>query len=674
MLRQLGELYRCTRHVPLQQLVRRMELNARRRWMATVGRYFDLRLKGEFGLAEMMPKSLFRPREHLVRRTESGPLLSQLGSELSLTPPVNWLCQNRPGTRHLDRLALHYHEFLECLSLEEGWNVLEDWIAANPPYRHGYWLDAWNSYAVSIRCVCWLQWLERYRDRLTSQQLEKVCRSLVEQLTFLRSNLETDICGNHLIKNIRCLLWASVSIDCPQSATWGALGRRLLRRELVRQILPDGMHYELSPAYHCQVLGDLLECASVLHGDEQVELLTSIEPMMDAMRLLTHPDGLISLFSDGGLHMVYSPSEIEEVWGNPLSVDRCRLMENSQGTVGDNCSTLGEKRREESSEQGVQGNPLSVDRCRLMENNRGTVGDNCSTLGEKRREESREHGVQGNPLSADRCRLMENSRGTVGDNCSTLNQQPSTSSLASSGYYHWRSDRQWLLMDCGAVCEDTLPAHGHADMLSFEWDVDGERIIVDPGVYEYEAGVRRALDRSVASHNTVQVGELDQAEMIGSFRIGRRSRANCESFHGHEGTLEWIASHDAFAMASVPIRHRRSIVADASHLSIVDQLIAIDAVSSREVSKQDVERATKSSLVGTARFLFHDACQLEQQADGSILIVRGMTRIVMVSDAPLRIVPAEWSPDFGDRIATRRVEATFSTVPGAASFHFFLEN
>jgi uncharacterized heparinase superfamily protein len=571
-----------------------MELNARRRWMATVGRYFDLRLKGEFGLAEMMPKSLFRPREHLVRRTESGPVLSQLGSELSLTPPVDWLCQNRPGTRHLDRLALHYHEFLECLSVEEGWNVLEDWIAANPPYRHGYWLDAWNSYAVSIRCVCWLQWLERYRDRLTSQQLETVCRSLVEQLTFLRSNLETDICGNHLIKNIRCLLWASVSIDCPQSATWGALGRRLLRRELVRQILPDGMHYELSPAYHCQVLGDLLECASVLHGDEQVELLTSIEPMMDAMRLLTHPDGLISLFSDGGLHMVYSPSEIEE--------------------------------------------------------------------------------VRGNPLSADRCRLMENSRETVGDNCSTLTQQPSTSSLASSGYYHWRSDRQWLLMDCGAVCEDTLPAHGHADMLSFEWDVDGERIIVDPGVYEYEAGVRRAQDRSVASHNTVQVGELDQAEMIGSFRIGRRSRANCESFHGHEGTLEWIASHDAFAMASVPIRHRRSIVADASHLSIVDQLIAIDAVSSREVSKQDVERATKSSLVGTARFLFHDACQLEQQADGSILIVRGMTRIVMVSDAPLRIVPAEWSPDFGVRIATRRVEATFSTVPGAASFHFFLEN
>jgi hypothetical protein len=356
--------------------------------------------------------------------------------------------------------------------------------------------------------------------------------------------------------------------------------------------------------------------------------------MMDAMRLLTHPDGLISLFSDGGLHMVYSPSEIEEVRGNPLSADRCRLMENSRGTVGDNCSTLGEKRREESREQGVQGNPLSVDRCRLM----------------------------------------ENSQRTVGDNCSTLTQQPSTSSLASSGYYHWRSDRQWLLMDCGAVCEDTLPAHGHADMLSFEWDVDGERIIVDPGVYEYEAGVRRAQDRSVASHNTVQVGELDQAEMIGSFRIGRRSRANCESFHGHEGTLEWIASHDAFAMASVPIRHRRSIVADASHLSIVDQLIAIDAVSSREVSKQDVERATKSSLAGTARFLFHDACQLEQQADGSILIVRGMTRIVMVSDAPLRIVPAEWSPDFGVRIATRRVEATFSTVPGAASFHFFLEN
>jgi uncharacterized heparinase superfamily protein len=564
MLHSAGQLYRSTRSVPKGQLYRRLQLNIRRWWMPKVGRYLVGRSRpATVRLAAVLPASLFAPREHLVRQTPDGPCLSQLGSELPLSPPVDWLCRSHPGTRHLDRLALHYHEFLESLTFEEGWAIVDDWIHQNPPWQPGYWLDSWNSYAISIRCVCWFQWWERYRDRLSPEQQERLGNSLFEQVLFLEQNLETDICGNHLIKNLRCLFWASGFFEGEDAQRWNALARKMLAQELRRQFLSDGMHYELSPAYHCQVVGDLLECAWVMEGAAKSKLIAAIEAMMAAMRTLTHPDGLISLFSDGGLHMAYSPSEIEEVWG-----------------------------RQTASTPNSSGHPLT-----------------------------------------------------------------------SSGYYHWRSERQWLLIDCGSVCEDSLPAHGHADMLAFEWDVDGHRIIVDNGVFEYEAGARRRYDRSVTSHNTVQVDSQDQAEFIGSFRTGWRYRAQCEEVRDRDGSFELIGSHDAYRCGTQRLKHRRRFLANSLTLLIEDQLLSYEG-----------NGGESTRAIASARFLFHDACRLEKLTDHSIRIVVGSTRLTMQSSAVMRIVQAQWSPDFGQRVATHRVEATFASVPGSASFQFMLES
>ncbi|MFN6128998.1 MAG: heparinase II/III family protein [Planctomycetota bacterium] len=572
MLHSVGQLYRSTRSVPKRQLYRRLQLNIRRWWMPKVGRHLvGSSRPAAVRLASVLPASLFAPREHLVRRTLDGPCLSHLGTELPLTPPVDWLCRSRPGTRHLDRLALHYHEFLESVTFEEGWALVEDWIHQNPPWQPGYWLDSWNSYAISIRCVCWFQWWEKHRSRLSPEQQEQLRDSLIDQLIFLESNLETDICGNHLIKNIRCLLWGAAFFDGSESKRWKSLARGLLDKELRRQWLSDGMHYELSPAYHCQVLADLLECAAVMDDHERAVLLAAVEPMLQAMRVVTHPDGKISLFSDGGLSMAYSPREIEEV--------AAKIARGSH--------------------------PAST---------------------------------------------------------------PSTRSfreLPAAGYFQWQSDRQWLLIDCGPVCEDSLPAHGHADMLALEWDVDGQRILVDNGVYEYQSGENRRFDRSVASHNTLQVDSLDQAEFIGSFRTGWRYRAKCESVWNREGTFELVGSHDAFASALRNLRYQRRFFASPDRLVIEDVL--------RSHDRKATFGAEDIGVTATARFLFHDGCHLERSTDSSIRIRRGSTRIEMRSSVPLRVVSAHWSPDFGIRVATRRVEATWTVAPGSVSFEFVLE-
>jgi uncharacterized heparinase superfamily protein len=44
-----------------------------------------------------------------------------------------------------------------------------------------------------------------------------------------------------------------------------------LRRQILAQVLPDGGHYERAPAYHCQVLGDLIDVAGLLRAAGQDE-------------------------------------------------------------------------------------------------------------------------------------------------------------------------------------------------------------------------------------------------------------------------------------------------------------------------------------------------------------------------------------------------------------------
>ena len=73
--------------------------------------------------------------------------------------------------------------------------------------------------------------------------------SLEQQLDFLASHLEVDIGGNHLVRNIRALLWAGRFFSGPAASRWQQRGRALLAQELDAQILADGFHFEVSAAY-----------------------------------------------------------------------------------------------------------------------------------------------------------------------------------------------------------------------------------------------------------------------------------------------------------------------------------------------------------------------------------------------------------------------------------------
>lgn len=88
-----------------------------------------------------------------------------------------------------------------------------------------------------------------------------------------------------------------------------------------------------------------------------------------------------------------------------------------------------------------------------------------------------------------------------------------------TGYAVVRRGRVCLAFDCGPPSPPFLPAHAHADVLSFQLWLDGEPIVVDPGMSTYEPGTERDWYRGTLAHSTIAI-DGDQFELWGAFRAG----------------------------------------------------------------------------------------------------------------------------------------------------------
>jgi uncharacterized heparinase superfamily protein len=215
--------------------------------------------------------------------------------------------------------------------------------------------------------------------------------------------------------------------------------------------------------------------------------------------------------------------------------------------------------------------------------------------------------------------------------------------LDHAGFFGVRTGGFYVLADCGPIAPDFLVAHGHGDILSFEWSAGGKRIIVDPGVCEYVSGSRRAYSRSTCSHNTVTVADAEQAEFFGAFRCGRRPRAEvlaCQPTAA--GGLLLEGTHDGFDHLPGRPRHIRRLVMSPQTKSI-------------DIFDRIEGDGCKAAV---ARLLLHPACTVT--IDGAAAVIRrdGVT-IDVATEQPIRCEPAFWSPDMGRWLETRRLIIPF---------------
>jgi len=96
--------------------------------------------------------------------------------------------------------------------------------------------------------------------------------------------------------------------------------------------------------------------------------------------------------------------------------------------------------------------------------------------------------------------------------------------LSDSGYRKINQDRYECIVDIGEIGAKYIAGHTHADTFNFELRINGKPFIVDTGLSTYETCNRRDIERSTASHNTVEVEGKNQSEVWGGFRVGNRAK------------------------------------------------------------------------------------------------------------------------------------------------------
>lgn len=125
-----------------------------------------------------------------------------------------------------------------------------------------------------------------------------------------------------------------------------------------------------------------------------------------------------------------------------------------------------------------------------------------------------------------------------------------------------------LIFDTAPLGPDYLLGHAHCDMLQILLDCDGQNIITDTGVYEYQEGERRSRSRRTCAHNTVVIDELEQAEIWKSFRVGRRGYPR--GFTRDGTSLE--CGHSGFELWQRGLAHVRKLTLFDDGFSLMDRL------------------------------------------------------------------------------------------------------
>lgn len=144
-----------------------------------------------------------------------------------------------------------------------------------------------------------------------------------------------------------------------------------------------------------------------------------------------------------------------------------------------------------------------------------------------------------------------------------------------TGYYVCRDGEDMIMIDCGFIGPDYQSGHAHCDTLSYELAINGRRVIVDSGIYDYEPSAERAYARSTRAHNTVVVDGEDQSEMWGVFRVARRAKPLRAFFEKQlDGSVMFEGAHDGYTrLVGKPIHKRHMSYYDGQGSWVVTDML-----------------------------------------------------------------------------------------------------
>ena len=391
-----------------------------------------------------------------------------------------------------------------------------DWIAQNPPQLGVNWASTMD---VAIRVV---NWLWGYYFFHTSPALHDAAfllpffKSLLIHGRHIRRNLERSalFTGNHYLSNIVALVYLGYLLpEFKEAERWRTFGLRELEREMFKQVYADGVNFEASVSYHRLVLEMSLSATILaqLHGHTfSSQYLARLEKMVEFILYATEPDGTVPLIGDndnGRLHRL-------KVWK-----DRAREWADYRYLLAIGAVLF--EREDFAIAAGQQWEEALW--------------------------------IWGERAIAFRNKIMGNEHAPL---------KLASRGFRVAGLYVMRHQDVYMLVDAGSNGQNGEGGHAHNDALSFEVNVGGQKLLVDPGVYVYTADYEmRNIFRSTAYHNTVSVDGEEQNRLYAwnLFRLGDEANPQVNQW---ETTAEFDlfdAEHTGYRRLSAPIQHRRQI-------------------------------------------------------------------------------------------------------------------
>ncbi len=245
------------------------------------------------------------------RRIEGG-RIRLIGRDHPCAVPMDWQAR---GQSLLWRFTLHYFEWLADLrdtadGGERARALIDDWMAAHP--RPGG--VAWHPYPLSLRIHAWLCHAPFVLDGAGDDWRRRFHQSVDRQVRHLARVVERDVGGNHLIKNLKALVAAGHCLAGHDRL--GAVARAALAQAVANQVPADGCHFERSPAYHVQVLRDLVDLRA-LKAPTPAWLDAAIGRMTAAFAFFRLGDGGLALFNDGEVGDAALLARLDELLGGP---------------------------------------------------------------------------------------------------------------------------------------------------------------------------------------------------------------------------------------------------------------------------------------------------------------------------------------------------------------------
>jgi uncharacterized heparinase superfamily protein len=214
--------------------------------------------------------------------------------------------------------------------------------------------------------------------------------------------------------------------------------------------------------------------------------------------------------------------------------------------------------------------------------------------------------------------------------------RPRLTRLAQSGYARADAKNAVLLVDVAPVGPDYLPAHAHADTLSFELSLFGQRVIINGGTSRYGTGPEREAERGTPAHSTVTVDGENSSEVWAGFRVARRARPFDLAIDESDEQLRISCAHDGYKRLPGKPVHRRAWRLRRGELRVEDR----------------IEGRYETAL---ARYHLHPSVEVVVDPKG----LSGVLRLPDGKEArwrasnPVRIEPSHYAPEFGRKLPTR---------------------